>query len=83
MPEYLSLALIIEEGLDYNTLEKIVDSISINARKAGVYFVTGDLKVVERDACDKIFIDTSGIGRVIDNKRLSTGRMRRQALKQS
>jgi len=70
-PEYLSLALIIEEGLDYNTLGKIVDSISINARKAGVYFVTGDIKVVEKGACDKIFINTSGIGRIIDNKKLS------------
>jgi hydrogenase expression/formation protein HypE len=70
-PQYLSLALIIEEGLDYNTLEKIVDSISINARKAGLYFVTGDIKVVEKGACDKIFINTSGIGRVLDNKKLS------------
>ncbi len=70
-PQYLSLALIIEEGLEYNTLEKIADSIAINARKAGVYFVTGDIKVVERGACDKIFINTSGIGRVVDNKRLS------------
>ena len=71
VPQYLSLALIIEEGLDYNTLEKVVDSISINARKAGVYFVTGDIKVVEKGACDKIFINTSGIGRIIDNKKLS------------
>ena len=70
-PQYLSLALIIEEGLEYNTLEKIADSIAINARKAGVYFVTGDIKVVEKGACDKVFINTSGIGRVVDNKRLS------------
>jgi len=70
-PEYLSLALIIEEGLDYKTLERIVDSISVNAKEAGVYFVTGDLKVVERGACDKIFINTSGIGRVVKNKKLS------------
>lgn len=70
-PEYLSLALIIEEGLDYRILEKIVDSITINAKRAGVYIVTGDLKVVERGACDKIFINTSGIGRTIKNKKLS------------
>jgi hydrogenase expression/formation protein HypE len=71
VPQYLSLALIIEEGFDYNTLEKLVDSISINARKAGVHFVTGDIKVVEKGACDKLFINTSGIGRIIDNKKLS------------
>ncbi len=70
-PEYLSLALIIEEGLDYGILEKIVDSISINARKSGASFVTGDIKVVEKGACDKIFINTSGIGRITGNKRLS------------
>ena len=72
LPEYLSLALIIEEGFDYNTLEEVVDSLSFNAKKAGVYFVTGDIKVVEKGACDKIFINTSGIGRIIKDKRLST-----------
>jgi len=71
VPEFLSLALIVEEGLDYKILEKIVDSISIAARKTRVYFVTGDIKVVEKAAADKIFINTSGIGRIIKDKRLS------------
>jgi len=71
VPQYLSLALIIEEGLDYKILEKIIDSISTNAKKAGVYFVTGDIKVVEIGACDKIFINTSGIGRILKHKNLS------------
>ena len=72
IPEYLSLALIIEEGLPYRILEAIVDSISYNAKKAGVYFVTGDLKVVEKGAADKLFINTSGIGRVIKNLSVSS-----------
>lgn len=76
VPEYLSLALIIEEGLDYGILEYIADSISLNARKAGVAIVSGDVKVVERGACDKIFINTSGIGRVIQNKKLSLKNIR-------
>jgi len=76
LPEYLSLALIIEEGLDYKILEKIVDSISLHAKKTGVYFVTGDIKVVEKGACDKLFINTSGIGRVIKNKNLSVKNIR-------
>lgn len=71
VPEYLSLAFIIEEGLDYKMLERVVDSLSYAARSAGVLFATGDLKVVERGACDKIFINTSGIGRIIKNRRLS------------
>jgi hydrogenase expression/formation protein HypE len=70
-PEYLSLAFIIEEGLDLKVLEKIVDSISLNARQAGVAIATGDLKVVEKGACDKIFINTSGIGRIIKRRDLS------------
>ena len=70
-PEYLSLALIVEEGLDFGILEEIVDSISLNAKKSGVDFVTGDTKVVEKGACDKIFINTSGIGRVVKNRKLS------------
>jgi hydrogenase expression/formation protein HypE len=71
IPQYLSLALIIEEGLDHKALEKIVDSVSCEAKRAGVLVVTGDIKVVEKGACDKIFINTSGIGKVIKNKKLS------------
>lgn len=71
LPQYLSLALIIEEGLGYSVLEKIVDSIALAAKKTGVYIVTGDLKVVERGACDKIFINTSGIGEVVSKKDIS------------
>lgn len=78
IPEYLSLAVIMEEGLDYKVLERIINSISVNARKAGVYIVTGDLKVVEKGACDKIFINTSAIGRVIKGYSLSVKNIRPQ-----
>ncbi len=71
LPQYLSLGLIIEEGLDFDILKGIVNSISRSAKNAGVAVVTGDLKVVEIGACDKIFINTSGIGRIIKNRRLS------------
>lgn len=63
-PLYLSLGLVIEEGLDKKTLQGIVKSISAAANKAGVLVVTGDTKVVEKGSCDKIFINTSGIGKV-------------------
>ena len=71
LPQYLSLALIVEEGLDYDILEYIVNSIAFHAKKAKVCIATGDLKVVESGACDKIFINTSGIGRILRNKKLS------------
>jgi len=70
-PEYLSLAFIVEEGLEYNILEKIVNSITETSRSFGVCVVTGDFKVVEKGACDKLFINTSGIGRIISKNRLS------------
>ena len=66
-PLYLSMGLIIEEGLDKNILENIVKSASQAARRAGVNIITGDTKVVERGSCDKIFINTSGVGEVYYN----------------
>ena len=71
VPEYLSLAFIIEEGLDYKILADLTESISVNVKAAGVQIVTGDLKVVEKGACDKIFINTSGIGRILRGRELS------------
>ncbi|MFA5276121.1 MAG: hydrogenase expression/formation protein HypE [Candidatus Omnitrophota bacterium] len=70
-PEYISLGMIIEEGFDLKILEKIVDSISQTAKREGAIIATGDLKVVEKGAADKIFINTSGIGRIIKQVRLS------------
>ena len=76
VPEYLSLGLIIEEGLDLHILEEIIDSISRTAQRTKVAVVTGDLKVVEKGACDKIFINTSGIGRILKQRRLSVGKIK-------
>jgi len=61
-PLYLSCAVIIEEGLPFEELERIVESIARTAKEAGTAVVAGDTKVVERGAADKMFITTSGIG---------------------
>ncbi|MBN2812470.1 MAG: hydrogenase expression/formation protein HypE, partial [Bacteroidales bacterium] len=63
-PMYLSSAFIIEEGFSMADLEKIVMSMADEARKAGVEIVTGDTKVVKKGQCDKVFINTAGIGTV-------------------
>lgn len=63
-PAYISLGLIIEEGFDRRALECITASAKKAAKRAGVEIVTGDTKVVERSACDKIFINTSGVGEI-------------------
>lgn len=65
MPLYLSLSLILEEGLPVEDLSNIMDSIKIEAEHTGIMIVTGDTKVTERGKGDKIFINTSGIGRPV------------------
>ncbi len=70
-PLYLSLSLIIEEGLGYEILEKVIASLARHSRQAGVEIITGDLKVVEKGSCDKLFINTSGIGRLVRPREFS------------
>ena len=74
-PRYLSLALIIEEGLPTESLRRIVASIKAAAESAGVAVVTGDTKVVERGRGDGVYINTSGIG-VVRYPGLGPERMR-------
>lgn len=66
-PLYISLAFILEDGFEIGKLEKIVSLITETSKKAGVKIVCGDTKVVEKGACDEIFINTSGIG-IVSNK---------------
>ncbi|MDY3359176.1 MAG: hydrogenase expression/formation protein HypE [Clostridium celatum] len=62
IPLYISVGFIIEEGLSFNELERVVKSMAETAKKANVKIVTGDTKVVERGSCDKLYINTTGIG---------------------
>lgn len=61
-PMFLSLGLILEEGLAMEDLEMILESLAEAADEAGVEIVTGDTKVVPKGSADGIFINTSGIG---------------------
>lgn len=74
-PLYLSLGLIIEEGLPLEDLQRIVHSIKIASLEAGVVVVTGDTKVTEKGKGDGIFINTSGIGIIKDGVELSIERI--------
>ena len=62
VPKYLSAAFILEEGLGLEILEKVVIAMAEEAKNANIQIVTGDTKVVERGKCDKIFINTAGVG---------------------
>jgi hydrogenase expression/formation protein HypE len=70
-PLYLSAGFIIEEGLPMDTLWRVVQSMKLAAEQAGVQFVTGDTKIVNRGKGDGIFINTAGIGQVVSNHAIS------------
>lgn len=69
--KYISVGVILEEGFDFDALKKIVDSMAAAAREAEVKIVTGDTKVVGRGQADGIFINTAGIGTLIDGVGIS------------
>ena len=67
IPRYLSCGFILEEGLPMETLKTVVNSMAATAREAGIAIVTGDTKVVQRGAADKLFINTAGMGAIPAN----------------
>ena len=75
-PLYLSAGYILEEGLPYGDLERIVRSMAETAKEADVEIVAGDTKVVGRGSADKIFINTAGVGWIPDDRSLSPGEIR-------
>ncbi len=71
IPLYLSAGFVIEEGFSVESLERIVASMEKAACEAGVQIVTGDTKVVEKGAVDGIYINTAGIGQIINGIEIS------------
>jgi hydrogenase expression/formation protein HypE len=61
-PKYLSLSAIIEEGLEFDVLERLVKSLAQAALEAGVQIVTGDTKVVPHNHGGGVYFTTTGIG---------------------
>ena len=66
IPKWLTLSLIIEEGFDLQTLDRVLASAAAAAGACGVPIVAGDTKVVPRGAADRLFLNTSGIGEMVD-----------------
>ncbi|CAB5128435.1 [NiFe] hydrogenase metallocenter assembly protein HypE [Olavius algarvensis associated proteobacterium Delta 3] len=73
VPLFLSAGLIIEEGFPMDDLKRILASMQAAAKAAGIQIVTGDTKVVPKGAVDKIFINTSGVGSLRPDIRVSSG----------
>jgi hydrogenase expression/formation protein HypE len=62
VPKYLSLAVLLEEGLEFDVLERIVAGVAAAAQELGVVVAAGDTKVVRRGEGGGIYLNTSGIG---------------------
>ena len=61
-PSFITLGLILEEGLELNILRRVMTSLGNACREAGVQVVSGDTKVVEKGTIDGLFINTTGFG---------------------
>ncbi|WP_028491264.1 hydrogenase expression/formation protein HypE [Thioalkalivibrio sp. ALE19] len=61
-PLWLTLGLILEEGLPLEDLRRVLASVSAAAEECGVQVVAGDTKVVEAGHGDGVYINTSGAG---------------------
>jgi hydrogenase expression/formation protein HypE len=75
-PLALTVAMILEEGLDADVLRAEVQAIASAAAAAGVDVVAGDTKVVERGHADGMYIATTGVGRPDPRGRLAPQALR-------
>lgn len=75
-PLYLTAGFILEEGLSIETLRQIVSSLAATAQAAAVPVVAADTKVVNRGAGDQIFINTTGIGELLQDPPPGVSRVR-------
>jgi hydrogenase expression/formation protein HypE len=74
-PLFLSAGFLLEEGLPMTELWDVVQSMQRAACEAGVQFVTGDTKVVDKGKGDGLFVNTAGIGLIEHDLSLGPGRV--------
>ncbi len=70
-PVALTCGFVLEEGLSFEVLQSVVASMKEAAQEAGIYIAAGDTKVVQKGSADKLFINTSGIGKIVDGLNIS------------
>jgi hydrogenase expression/formation protein HypE len=73
-PAALTCGFVIEEGLSFEVLQRVVASMKQAAQEAGVYIAAGDTKVVQKGGADQLFINTSGIGKIPEGIDISGAR---------
>ena len=62
IPQYLSLNAFIEEGIEFEQLDRIVASLARAARACGVKIAAGDTKVLRRGEGSGLYLATTGVG---------------------
>jgi hydrogenase expression/formation protein HypE len=65
-PKYLTAGFILEEGVEFELLDRVVASMRAAADEAGVSIIAGDTKVVQRGKADGLYINTTGVGLIAD-----------------
>ncbi|MEE8374199.1 MAG: hydrogenase expression/formation protein HypE [Dehalococcoidia bacterium] len=75
-PKYLSISLIIEEGLLISDLRRVMESVRDAASEAGVAVVAGDTKVVDKGSADGLFVNSAGVGVVAPGVHISASKAR-------
>jgi hydrogenase expression/formation protein HypE len=76
-PLFLSTGFVIEEGFPLSDLKTIIESMAAAAANAGVKIVAGDTKVVNKGKADGVFINTSGIGALLDGREISASKIKK------
>jgi hydrogenase expression/formation protein HypE len=71
VPLYLTAGFILEEGFDFQVLERVVASMKMAAEEASVSIVAGDTKVVGKGKADGLYINTSGVGLIPEGIHIS------------
>ncbi len=67
----LTCGFVLEEGLSFELLQRVVASMKGAAQEAGVYIAAGDTKVVQKGGADQLFINTSGMGKIPEGNNIS------------
>lgn len=75
-PVAISAGFILEEGLAAGVVKREINAMAGASAAAGVPIVTGDTKVVERGKCDEMYINTTGVGRIVTQEPLYVTRTR-------
>jgi len=75
-PLWMTLGMVLEEGLPVSDLRAVVESVGRWSRAVGVRVIAGDTKVVERGKADGLYLTTTGVGRIVPVESPGPGRIR-------